>query len=259
MTIAVAESCTGGLLGAVLTATAGSSTYVRGGIIAYANDVKADQLGVGRHLLVTHGAVSAEVAMAMAQGASERFKATIGVGITGVAGPDASEQKPAGLVLVAVAGLGSGQVVRLSKEISAARPNRAKCGARRAAVVCLEVRWTGGWRRRAGPSSTVPRTDCRASDRRVDHRSWRSKLRACQVRPNAVPSTNVRPTGRARTAARRGAPLAFSAASPTISDHPWSTALTNTLTASRSIEPTVEVSGRRSRAPPRREECAGGD
>ena len=82
MTIAVAESCTGGLLGAVLTATAGSSAYVRGGIIAYADDIKADHLGVGRHLLVTHGAVSAEVAMAMAIGACERFAATIGVGIT---------------------------------------------------------------------------------------------------------------------------------------------------------------------------------
>jgi nicotinamide-nucleotide amidase len=69
MTIAVAESCTGGLLGAALTAGPGSSAYVRGGIIAYANDAKADNLGVGRHLLVTHGAVSAEVAMAMARGA----------------------------------------------------------------------------------------------------------------------------------------------------------------------------------------------
>ena len=68
LTIAVAESCTGGLLGAALTAVAGSSAYVRGGVIAYADDVKAEQLGVGRHLLATHGAVSAEVAAAMATG-----------------------------------------------------------------------------------------------------------------------------------------------------------------------------------------------
>lgn len=136
MTIAVAKSCTGGLLGAVLTATAGSSTYVRGGIIAYANDVKADQLGVGRHLLVTHGAVSAEVAMAMAEGASERFRATIGVGITGVAGPDASEQKPAGLVFVAVAGLGSGQVVRLTRDLGR-EANRASA-VHAALRLCLE-------------------------------------------------------------------------------------------------------------------------
>ena len=68
LTIAVAESCTGGLLGAVLTAAAGSSAYVRGGVIAYADDVKAEHLGVGRHLLATHGAVSPEVAAAMASG-----------------------------------------------------------------------------------------------------------------------------------------------------------------------------------------------
>ena len=135
MTIAVAESCSGGLLGAALTATSGSSAYVRGGIIAYANDVKADHLGVGRHLLVTHGAVSPEVAMAMAAGACERFGATIGAGITGVAGPEASEEKPAGLVFVAVAGFGSGQVVRLSKDLGR-EANRA--GAVRAALrLCL--------------------------------------------------------------------------------------------------------------------------
>jgi nicotinamide-nucleotide amidase len=136
MTIAVAESCTGGLLGAALTATAGSSAYVRGGTIAYANDLKADHLGVGRHLLVTHGAVSAEVAMAMAMGASERFRATIGVGITGVAGPDASEEKPAGLVFVAVAGLGTGQVLRLSKDLGR-EANRASA-VHAALRLCLE-------------------------------------------------------------------------------------------------------------------------
>jgi PncC family amidohydrolase len=117
MTVAVAESCTGGLLGAVLTATAGSSRYVRGGIIAYADDVKAEHLGVGRHLLATHGSVSAEVAVAMAVGAGERFEATIGVGITGVAGPAASEHKPAGLVFVAVVMPGSSHVVRLDEDL----------------------------------------------------------------------------------------------------------------------------------------------
>lgn len=136
LTIAVAELCTGGLLGAALTAISGSSAYVRGGIIAYANDVKADHLGVGRHLLVTHGAVSAEVAMAMAVGASERFNATIGVGITEVAGPDASEDKPAGLVFVAVSGIGSGQVVRLSKDLGR-EANRASA-VHAALRLCLE-------------------------------------------------------------------------------------------------------------------------
>ncbi len=103
LTIAVAESCTGGLLGAALTSIAGSSLYVRGGMIAYADDVKADHLGVSRLLLSTSGAVSAEVAAAMAAGVRGRFGASIGVGVTGVAGPASSERKPAGLVFVAVA------------------------------------------------------------------------------------------------------------------------------------------------------------
>jgi PncC family amidohydrolase len=116
MTVAVAESCTGGLLGAVLTANAGSSRYMRGGVIAYADDLKAEHLGVGRHLLATHGAVSAEVALAMAAGARSRFEATIGVAVTGVAGPSASEEKPAGLVFVAVAAPGTSQVIRLDED-----------------------------------------------------------------------------------------------------------------------------------------------
>jgi nicotinamide-nucleotide amidase len=116
LTIAVGESCTGGLLGAALTAVAGSSAYVRGGVIAYADDVKAEHLGVGRHLLATHGAVSPEVAEAMATGARMRYEADLGVGITGVAGPDASEHKPAGLVFVAVAGPASIRGIRLDTD-----------------------------------------------------------------------------------------------------------------------------------------------
>jgi PncC family amidohydrolase len=115
LTIAVAESCTGGLLGAALTAVAGSSAYVRGGVIAYADDVKAEHLGVGRHLLATHGAVSPEVAEAMAAGVRRRFEASLGVGITGVAGPEASERKPAGLVYVAVADPENVRVIRLDE------------------------------------------------------------------------------------------------------------------------------------------------
>jgi PncC family amidohydrolase len=116
LTVAVGESCTGGLLGAALTAVAGSSVYMRGGVIAYADDVKSEQLGVGRHLLATHGAVSAEVAEAMAAGARVRFEADLGVGITGVAGPGSSEHKPAGLVFVAVADQTSVRVVRLDSD-----------------------------------------------------------------------------------------------------------------------------------------------
>jgi len=116
LTIAVAESCTGGLLGAALTSVAGSSTYVRGGVIAYADDVKADHLGVSRSLLAATGAVSAEVAEAMAVGVRDRFGASIGVGITGVAGPASSERKPAGLVFVAVASPHTVRGLRLDRD-----------------------------------------------------------------------------------------------------------------------------------------------
>jgi PncC family amidohydrolase len=114
LTVAVAESCTGGLLGAVLTAVPGSSDYMRGGVIAYADDVKAEHLGVSRHLLVTHGAVSEEVARAMAHGARVRYGASTGVAITGVAGPGGeSSSKPAGLVYVAVETLSVTECTRL--------------------------------------------------------------------------------------------------------------------------------------------------
>src|SRR4029077_20305538 len=84
--VAVAESCTGGLLGAVLTAVPGSSMYVRGGVIAYDNAVKTGVLGIPAAMLADHGAVSEEVAAAMAAGAREKLDADVGVGVTGVAG-----------------------------------------------------------------------------------------------------------------------------------------------------------------------------
>ena len=106
ITVATAESCTGGLVAHALTEVPGSSAYVRGGIVAYANDVKAEQLGVPQAALEAHGAVSAQVAVAMAEGARERLHADLGVGVTGVAGPDGgTEEKPVGLVYVAVAAI----------------------------------------------------------------------------------------------------------------------------------------------------------
>jgi PncC family amidohydrolase len=137
LTIAVAESCTGGLFGAVLTAVAGSSAYVRGGVIAYADDVKAEHLGVGRHLLATHGAVSPEVAAAMASGVRMRYEASLGVGITGVAGPDASEQKPPGLVFIAVADPVAVRVIRLDDD-HGRELNRAHA-VQAALRICAEV------------------------------------------------------------------------------------------------------------------------
>jgi PncC family amidohydrolase len=113
LTVATAESCTGGLVAHLLTEVPGSSAYVRGGIVAYANDVKVAELGVPAATLEAHGAVSAQVAVAMAEGARRRLRADLGVGVTGVAGPDGgSEDKPVGLVYVAVAGLGTPEVRR---------------------------------------------------------------------------------------------------------------------------------------------------
>jgi len=102
--IATAESCTGGLLAARLTELAGSSDYVRGGIIAYSNAVKVAQAGVDPRLIESHGAVSGEVAQALADGARSRLGADVGVGVTGVAGPGGgSAEKPVGLVWLSVA------------------------------------------------------------------------------------------------------------------------------------------------------------
>jgi PncC family amidohydrolase len=102
-TVAVAESCTGGMLGAALTDVPGSSEYFLGGVIAYADEVKRRQLGVPAGLLEAHGAVSAPAAAAMATGVRKLMQADIGVSITGVAGPGEEEHKPAGLTFVGLA------------------------------------------------------------------------------------------------------------------------------------------------------------
>ena len=103
-TVAVAESLTGGLLGAALTELPGSSAAFRGGLQVYATDLKASLAGVPETVLVEHGAVSLATAEALAVGVRERLDATWGIGVTGVAGPDEQEGKPAGTVHVAVAG-----------------------------------------------------------------------------------------------------------------------------------------------------------
>lgn len=106
-TIATAESCTGGGVAARLTSVAGSSAYVLGGIVAYANGAKAVLLGVDEEILRTRGAVSAECALAMARGARAAFGADWAVSTTGIAGPGgATGRKPVGLVHFAVAGPG---------------------------------------------------------------------------------------------------------------------------------------------------------
>ena len=105
LTVATAESCTGGLLAARLTERPGSSAWVLGGVTAYANSAKEQLLGVPADTLEEHGAVSPEVAVALADGARTRFGADVGVGITGVAGPGGgTEAKPVGTVHLCVAG-----------------------------------------------------------------------------------------------------------------------------------------------------------
>jgi nicotinamide-nucleotide amidase len=112
-TIAVAESCTGGLVTARLTERPGSSAYVLGGVTAYADSAKVDLVGVNPEVIETHGAVSPEVAGALADGAVARFGADIGVGLTGIAGPDGgTDEKPVGYVCFCVVERGGGRVAR---------------------------------------------------------------------------------------------------------------------------------------------------
>src|SRR5262245_13893823 len=103
LTIAVAESCTGGLLASRLTDVPGSSAYVERGVVCYSNQAKVDMAGVPEALIRQHGAVSEPVAQAMAAGIRERARTNIGIGITGIAGPDGgTPDKPVGTVCIAV-------------------------------------------------------------------------------------------------------------------------------------------------------------
>jgi nicotinamide-nucleotide amidase len=112
MTLAVAESCTGGLLAERITSLSGSSRYFLGGAVVYSNELKTQFANVPKALINQHGAVSREVAAAMAEGIRKRCLASYGVGITGVAGPSGgTEQKPVGLVYIALAGEEGTQVV----------------------------------------------------------------------------------------------------------------------------------------------------
>ena len=102
--VATVESCTGGLVGHLITEVPGSSAYFVGGFVTYSDALKREAVGVPDDVLAAHGAVSAQVAMAMATGGRERTGADLAVSVTGIAGPDGgSESKPVGLTYVAVA------------------------------------------------------------------------------------------------------------------------------------------------------------
>ena len=128
-TLATAESCTGGLVAALLTAVPGSSAVVERGYVTYSNAAKAEAIGVDPDLIAGHGAVSEPVARAMAEGARAVSRADVAVAITGIAGPGGgSAEKPVGLVHLAVAGpLGTRHLARRYGDLG-------RAGIRRAAV-----------------------------------------------------------------------------------------------------------------------------
>jgi PncC family amidohydrolase len=142
LTVSTAESCTGGLVAHLLTEVPGSSAYVRGGIVAYSDAVKRAELGVPAAVLEAHGAVSAQVAVAMAEGVRARLETDLGVAVTGVAGPDGgTASKPVGLVYVAVAGVGSPEVRRFQWPGDRSANKRASA---EAAIQLLLDQVTGG-------------------------------------------------------------------------------------------------------------------
>ena len=111
LTIATAESCTGGLIAAALTAIPGSSAVVDRGFVTYSNEAKTEMLGVPADLIARRGAVSADVARAMAEGALKQSKADLAIAVTGIAGPDGgSVDKPVGLVHIAAARRGGARL-----------------------------------------------------------------------------------------------------------------------------------------------------
>lgn len=139
-TLAVAESLTGGSVLATLVAVPGASAVLRGGVVAYATDLKAALLDVPADLLAERGAVDRDVARAMAAGVRARLAADWGVGTTGVAGPDPQDGHPPGTFHVAVAGPGVAEVFSVTPEPGAA-PGRAevRAAAGYAALMLLEL------------------------------------------------------------------------------------------------------------------------
>ena len=136
LTLATAESCTGGMVASALVDIAGSSAVVLGGVVAYANSAKRDMLGVREATLTAHGAVSEETAVEMATGAMIRLNADLAVGITGVAGPGASGVKPEGMVCFAVVRRGMAPVAE-TVQFGAIGRDQVRAGSRDHALAML--------------------------------------------------------------------------------------------------------------------------
>lgn len=137
LTLAVAESCTGGLLGGRITSVPGSSSYFLGGVLAYANAVKVRVLGVPARLIARHGAVSAECAEAMARGVRRKLGADLGVAVTGIAGPDGgTADKPVGTVFIALDGPGRARTARRLDALGPREDVRRRAVAAALRLVC---------------------------------------------------------------------------------------------------------------------------
>jgi len=142
ISVATAESCTGGLIAQLLTEVGGSSGYFRGAVVSYADDVKTSMLGVPAEHISAHGAVSAQVVRAMAEGARSRLKVDVAVAVTGVAGPGGgSAGKPVGLTYVAVA---DGAGVELRRFVWTGDRSANRLATARAAIVMTLERVAGG-------------------------------------------------------------------------------------------------------------------
>jgi PncC family amidohydrolase len=140
LTLATAESCTGGLIGHRLTEVPGSSEYFRGGIIAYSNEIKERVLGVSHATLETHGAVSAETAIEMARGARRVLQTDIAVSVTGIAGPGGgTADKPIGLTYIAVVADGYERIERFVWESDRSGNKRASSEAALRMVIAYLV------------------------------------------------------------------------------------------------------------------------
>lgn len=133
-TLVTAESCTGGLLGHLITEIAGSSAYYKGGVVSYSNELKEALLGVRHETLLAHGAVSEETAREMARGARRRLESDYALSITGIAGPSGgTPEKPVGLTYI---GLATPAEVQVRRELWAGDRSENK---RRSALAALEL------------------------------------------------------------------------------------------------------------------------